>query len=270
MLGIGADAYKTLTVVNKAGEAWDIIGVASTTATAAQTSTVATLFFAPKGWLALIGMGTASTPIGWVIAAGVAGGCAWWGITQYMKKATDVFHVDVIPEFINTPLDTLALGIFDLFAPIALKLAQVDGGISTSERDVIMKHFVKDWGYDEKFVSEGLSFAESRLSNQDVVKMQDLAHSISLLAAENPDCKYDQITKHVVDLLRKLVDADQESSETKEIVIEKIEKIFDKNDPTKLKNRTKRIWEKSAGKVTTAKGSLLKQIEKIKHIRGSA
>jgi hypothetical protein len=132
-LAIGEDAYSSLRVKNKVVEFWDALGVATTAATIANSSAVASAFFAPSGLLAAIGIGTAVTPIGWVIAAGVVTGGAWVGITRYVKNITPS-RVTVIPDFINTPMDVLALALFDLITPLVLKVAIVDGEIHSSER----------------------------------------------------------------------------------------------------------------------------------------
>ena len=83
MLAIGDEAYAALSLKNKAFDAWEIVSAAGTTVGVAKSSVVASTFFAPSGWLSVLGIGTAATPIGWVIAAGVVGGGAWGGITQY-------------------------------------------------------------------------------------------------------------------------------------------------------------------------------------------
>ena len=132
-LAIGEDAYTSLRVKNAVVQAWDVAGVATTAAVVAKSSVVASTFFAPTGWLAALGIGTAVTPIGWVVAAGVLTGGAWFGITRHLKKAS-ASKVTVVPKFINTPLDVLALGLFDLMAPLALKVAAVDGCVDEPRR----------------------------------------------------------------------------------------------------------------------------------------
>ena len=107
-LAIGEDAYTSLKVKNAAVQVWDVAGVAATGAVVAKSSLVATTFFAPTGFLAALGIGAAVTPIGWVIAAGVVTGGAWVGITRHLKKAS-ASRLTVVPNFINTPLDVLAL-----------------------------------------------------------------------------------------------------------------------------------------------------------------
>jgi hypothetical protein len=136
-LAIGEDAYTALKVKNTVVQAWDVAGVATTAAVVAKSSVVASTFFAPTGFLAAIGIGTAVTPIGWVIAAGVVTGGAWYGITRHLKKAS-ASRVTVIPNFINTPLDVLALGLFDLLVPLALKVAAVEGSADESKRQRIL------------------------------------------------------------------------------------------------------------------------------------
>ena len=142
-LAIGEAAYTSLKLKNAVVQAWDVAGVATTAAVVTKSSVVATTFFAPTGFMAALGIGTAVTPIGWVIAAGVVTGGAWMGVTRYLKKAS-ASRVTVIPNFINTPLDVLALGLFDLLAPLALKVAEVEGRIDNPERKLINTYFVKE------------------------------------------------------------------------------------------------------------------------------
>ena len=97
-LAIGEDAYAALKLKNTLVQTWDVAGVATTAAVVAKSSAVASTFFAPSGFLALIGIGTAVTPVGWVIAAGVITGGTWLGITRYLKKASSS-RVTVIPKF---------------------------------------------------------------------------------------------------------------------------------------------------------------------------
>ena len=139
-LAIGEDAYTSLRLKKSVVEAWTTLGTAGTAVGVAQSSMVASALFAPTGWLAAIGIGTAVTPIGWVIAAGVITGGTWLGVTRYLKS-TSISRVTVIPDFINTPMDVLALGLFDLMAPLALKIADIDGEIHKNERAIIESYF---------------------------------------------------------------------------------------------------------------------------------
>ena len=216
-LAIGEDAYRSLRVKNAVVQAWDVAGVATTAAVVAKSSLVASTFFAPTGWLAAIGLGTAVTPIGWVVAAGVVSGGAWYGITRHLKKAT-ASRVSVVPHFINTPLDVLALGLFDLMMPMALKLTDAD---SASGRQRIHDYFVGEWGYDAEFVQAGMVHFESQL---DRVSIAQLAKTLAEFANQNPDCNFEQMSGEILNFLREL--SAVEGSATDEAALAEIEAEF--------------------------------------------
>ena len=199
-LAIGEDAYRSLRVKNAVVQAWDVAGVATTAAVVAKSSLVASTFFAPTGWLAAIGLGTAVTPIGWVVAAGVVSGGAWYGITRHLKKAT-ASRVAVVPHFINTPLDVLALGLFDLMMPMALKLSNAGDPHAAPGRQRILDYFVGEWGYDPDFVAAGMAHVESQL---DRVSIAQLAKTLAEFASQNPDCNFDQMSGEILNFLREL------------------------------------------------------------------
>ncbi len=135
-LEIGENAYTSLTLKNRALEVWDVAGVAFTGATVAKSAVVASTFFSTSGgFFGLFGVAAAATPVGWVVAASVATGGAYYGVIRLMKGTGD--KVEVIPKFVNTPLDTLAVGFFDLMAPLALKVAAADGDVADEEVEVI-------------------------------------------------------------------------------------------------------------------------------------
>ncbi len=237
-LSIGEDAYTSLKVKNTVVQAWDVAGVATTAAVVAKSSVVASTFFAPSGFMAAIGIGTAVTPIGWVIAAGVVTGGAWYGITRHLKKAS-ASRVTVIPNFINTPLDVLALGLFDLLVPLALKVGAVEGQIDDSKRKRIHDYFVKEWGYDRKFVVAGMRYIESTLSE---LSIEELAQTMAEFASENPDCNFKMMSQEILDFLRNIVQVNDKIDRRDEQAIEKIETTFRSANKFSLKRNLQAAW----------------------------
>jgi len=238
-LAIGEDAYTSLKLKNAVFEAWEVAGVATTAVVVAKSSAIATTFFAPTGWLAAIGIGTAATPVGWVIAAGVVTGGAWVGITRYLKKAS-ANRLTVIPKFINTPLDVLALGLFDLLAPLALKLAGVEGHIEDAGRKHIHDYFVNEWGYDPKFVGEGIKYTESNL---DKFSIRALSQALAKFANENPDCNFKVMSAEILGFMKSMAITDGSIDEAVETEIERIEAIFDSGNKFSLKKNLRRGWD---------------------------
>lgn len=232
-LAIGEDAYTALRVKNAVVQAWDVAGVATTAAVVAKSSVVASTFFAPTGFWAALGFGTAVTPIGWVIAAGVVTGGAWFGITRHLKSAS-ANRVTVVPNFINTPLDVLALGLFDLLAPLAMKMAEVDGCIETSKRRLIHEYFAREWGYDSKFVEAGTNYIESTIGE---LSIKQLAQTMAEFASENRDCNFKLMSREILGFLRNIAEVDGNLNQQDEAAIAKIETIF--NSATKSSVRKK-------------------------------
>lgn len=237
-LAIGEDAYTSLKVKNAAFQAWEVAGVATTAAVVAKSSVVASTFFAPSGFLAAIGIGTAVTPVGWVIAAGVVTGGAWVGITRYLKNAS-ASRVTVIPKFINTPLDVLALGLFDLLAPLALKVSAVDGNFDDVKRTLIHDYFVKEWGYDPSFVAEGIKYTESRI-NEFSIKL--LAQTLAEFTRENPDCNFKMMSLEILGFLNNIVAVDGKLDQRQEEEIRRIKAIFKSASRYSVKKTVRAGW----------------------------
>ncbi len=232
-LAIGEEAYTALKVKNAVVQAWDVAGVATTAAVVAKSSVVATTFFAPTGFLAAIGIGTAVTPVGWVIAASVITGGAWLGITRHLKKST-ASKVTVVPNFINTPLDVLALGLFDLLAPLALKIAETEGRIDDSRHLKIRRYFIREWGYDPDFVDEGIRYVESKL---DELSIKALAKTIAEFTHQNPDCNFTQMSQEILGFLRDMVTVDGAIKPSEQAEIRNIEIIFKSASRSTFRNR---------------------------------
>ncbi len=222
-LGIGENAYTSIRVKKALFEAWDVAGVAATGAQVASSAMVAQKFFAAPSLLAAIGIGTATaaTPIGWIAAASVISGGAWLGITRYLKS--DNKKTTVIPTFINTPLDVLGLGIFDLLAPLAMKVAQVDGNVDDTEEATIRRYFVEDWGYSEQFSERGLKFVKLRLDDYNI---KATAQTLGAFTRDNPDCSFEHMYSDIMTFLHSVAEADGVLDEREEMALERIAKVF--------------------------------------------
>ncbi|MFO1255224.1 MAG: TerB family tellurite resistance protein [Sphingomonadaceae bacterium] len=225
-LGIGEDAYATLRLRKTLQELWDVGGMAATGATAAASPLVATTFFsstATGGLLSLLGLGTAAaTPVGWVAAAAVASGGAYYGVTRLARSWTGAC-VDTIPKFLNTPIDLLAASLLDLVGALALRVAAIDGQIAETERAAIERHFVADWGLDPGYVSAALDLI-TRSVEQGRVK--DLARALASFQAENPDCNPAAMQAELMQFLRDVVAADGMIDEHEELALDAIERVL--------------------------------------------
>lgn len=221
-LAIGENAYSELRNANAVRKYWDLFGAVGGGAAIAKSSIVASTFFAPQGVLGLISLGTAVTPVGWVVAAAVVSGGAWFGIMHALGGATGS-RVTVIPKCINTPLDIIGTKLFDLMMPLALKVAHADGQISDQERQCIRNYFVNEWGYDQTFVEAGIALIEPRL---DQFKITGVADELIAYKKSNPDCNYEVMAKDLVDFLREVMESDGVVDEREDLVLKRVEGIF--------------------------------------------
>ena len=131
----------------------------------------------------------------------VLSGVAWAAIA---KKFDDVgeHRVNKIPKFINTPLDLLAISIFDLLSPMFVKLASVDGEFDELERNMIVDYFVECWGYDESFVRVSIDMA-----NESALTFSEIIRNFVEFIRSNPDCNATIISHNVMAFLREIAEA---------------------------------------------------------------
>jgi len=223
-LNIGKDAYTSLLIKDRVGIIWNVAGTASAGAVVASSTAVASTFFAPSGILAVFGIGAAATPLGWVLAAAVLSGGACYGLTRYFKN-TEQKLVLQIPEFISTPLDVLALGLYDLMAPLALKVAELDGNIDEIKRKHINRYFIQEWGYDQEFIEAGVAFTESRLSD---FSIDDLVKTIAEFQIKNKDCNFDAMSNEMMIFLRGIMEVDGKIDEAEEEALQNVKDTFKK------------------------------------------
>ena len=229
-LDIGEDAYESLRLKKYLLDALDAGNGAIVGFGAAKSSIVATTFFAPSGLLSAIGVTTAATPIGWAIAAGVIGAGLSLAIGKHLVRGGSN-QVRGVPECINTPLDVLAVGLFDLIGLLGVKVALVDGKFLPSERAELQNYFVTEWGFDETFVTVGLKQLEQ---DADRYTIREVAEQLANFKKENPDCNYSTMASEILVFLKDLSAVDGVVDEREELAIEKVEAIFKEVDKLKV------------------------------------
>ena len=200
-LAIGENAYASLRMINRTREVWDVLGAAGAGAAIVKSG--------------VLGIGAATTPIGWVALAALASGGACYGLYRWLGD-TKGSRVIEIPKFLNTPLDTLGLALFDLIAPLALRLAAVDGAIEPAERQALVQHLVDDWGLDEGFVNQAIAQIEPGVMQGSV---EEMATELSAFLHANPDCNHKAIATDLGEFLRRLLQAGGPLTEAEEAAL---------------------------------------------------
>jgi uncharacterized tellurite resistance protein B-like protein len=222
-LRIGEDAYAVLRLGKGVQSLWDVGGVAMTGASVAASKVVASMFFASSGGLlAAFGIGAAATPIGWVVAAAVATGSVYWGVSRMVRQQTGSM-VDTIPRFINTPIDLLGMQLFDLMGALALRVAAIDGTIAKSELASIKSHFVEEWGFDVAYATRALDVL---VGNAKASSLKAMAKAIADFQAANPDCNGYDMQRELMAFLRDVVAADGVIDEREELALEAVSAVF--------------------------------------------
>ncbi|MCL7943934.1 TerB family tellurite resistance protein [Marinobacter sp. ATCH36] len=222
-LDIGDQAYSSLRLKKHLLDSVDAANGAATGFIFAKSSLVASTFFAPSGFLGALGIGTAVTPVGWAIGAGVAGaGLSLIIGKRFVRGSSD--RVKQIPDFINTPMDVLATGLFDMIATLGVKLAEIDGEFVQQERDFITSYFVDEWGYDPLFVQQGLKLIEEQ---SDQHSIEEITEQLARFKKANPDCNYRSMSREIITFLNGIAEADGYLDKREEMAAEKVEAIFE-------------------------------------------
>ena len=223
-LGIGADAYRSLKVASWLGPA-ALGGV--TGAAVAGSPIVASTFFGGTastvaGWLGL-GL-AATTPVGWIIAAGVTTGVAASGAyTVYRKKVREKL-VDEVPRQTNSPLDFLATSVVGFLMPVTLRLALADGNVDDRERRKIKDFFVNGWGYSESFADWKMDEFQNE---PDLISLDGLFAALEELKNHRKDCNFDHIFGELLDFLRELANSDGEFHHGEKATIGEVKALLD-------------------------------------------
>lgn len=245
-LHIGKEAYGSLKAKNLLTEIWDVAGAAGTGAGIMKSALIAETFFAHSGFLSVFGLGTAITPVGWVIAGALLCGGTTYGITRFLKKAEDEKCI-VIPNFINSPIDVLGLSLFDLMAPLAIKVASSDDEISKQENERINQFFIKEWGYDKYFVSKGIGYYSSIDLSESTI--EEIAADLAAFKKANKDCKYEPMSEFILEFLQELIESDGRIDERENAAIEKAREVFTRvgNSSSSLSRFIEKVVPKKNG-----------------------
>jgi uncharacterized tellurite resistance protein B-like protein len=215
-LGIGSDAYTSLKAGNSAAKLWSLGGAASTGVSVAASNTVASVFFGTF-WTG-VGIGTAVTPVGWLVGAALASGGACYGVSRLYQSYSGK-RVQEVPKFLNSGLDVLGSKLFDLMGSLALKVAAIDGTIDPSEITAINEYFCEEWGYDQSYIDQAV---EVLIGNIDRARLTDITASLTGFAKNNPDCNLIALQTAVSELLIEIAQSDGKLDEREEMAIEQI------------------------------------------------
>lgn len=222
-LAIGGDAYKSIRFAKNLQQLWDVGGVAVTSGGFAASTTVAATFFKSAGILGFLT--TAATPIGWIIAAAVGSGSAYYGVTRLFRRFGQD-RVETIPKFINTPIDLLGASLMDLLGALAIKVAGIDGNVDQSEVQVIQEYFVSEWGYDPLYTEKALTVL---LENSEQSRIADMIETFASFVHSNPDCNSDAIHKELLSLVAQVAEADGKLDEREQLAIDKMEQLLNEH-----------------------------------------
>ena len=201
---------------------WAISGAASVGMLVASSSVVATTFFPSSGWLALVGLGVAATtPVGWVLAAGAVTGGVYTGVRWWMDKFTVKRR-----RRTDTPVELLATKLLGFMLPLSIWIAKSDDGeVSEEEKDSIVSFYAEEWGYVAGFVICKIG----ALAGEVAIKTAgELAKSLSDYCGKNPDCNRKGMIKVLVGHLHEFAgtEGNDESRERKTRALRELETEF--------------------------------------------
>ena len=177
-------------------------------------------FMASLGILGQIGLGIGliSNPIGWMALAAVGTGGGAYFARQLSKKADKKFY-DKIPKYIKTPLDTLGENVIDLFMPICVKIAMVDGEFTKEENDTILNYFSTQWGYNRNYIANKI---EETLKIVDKFNYSDINKIANFISKETKGLEVTTIDKEIIVIVKELIDAGTSHKTEKENHLKKL------------------------------------------------
>ena len=95
------------------------------------------------------------------------------------------------------------------------------------------------WGYDSKFVAEGIKYIESTLSD---LSIEQLAQTIADFTNQNPDCNFKLMSQEIIGFLGNIVEAGGNLDAREEVTIKNIEAIFKSAHKFSLRKKMRGGW----------------------------
>lgn len=237
MLGIGSDAYRSTRFLKIMDASMISLSAGGVGAAAASSSVVASTFFPVGGLLGWLGLGAAVTPVGWVLVGAVAAAGGVGLLRTLARKLQG--PVEVIPRFINTPLDLLAASLLDVMMPIVLKVALADGEIHADERTAIEAHFVRRWGYTPAYVSVLFDCAHADIAS---IPTATLVDAFAIFCRDSPDTNFPVIRLDLETFLQDLIEADRQITEPETAELNQIRSAFENHKTARRVTWTRVPW----------------------------
>ena len=170
---------------------------------AASSAVVASSFFAPTGLTAWLGLATAATPLGWVLASAVATGGTVLVLGKFLTDKTSV--AEIVPHHINTPLDLLAQSLMELLGGLAVHVAKIDGEFHPAELRTIGDVMHGEWGYDRDYIARAMASLSDQVAGHTTT---ELVANLEAFLGSNPDCNRNAINADLMEFVREIVSAD--------------------------------------------------------------
>lgn len=170
---------------------------------AASSAAVAGTFFAPTGIAAWLGLATAATPVGWVLASAIATGGTVLFLGKILTDKTSV--AEIVPHHINTPLDLLAQSLMELLGALAVRVATVDGEFHPCELRAIGDVLHGEWGYDRDYITKAVGSLAEQVSHQTV---PTIVMQLQEFLEANRDCNRQAMNDDLMEFVLEIVSAD--------------------------------------------------------------
>ena len=178
-------------------------------------------FMAGLGVLGQIGLGIGliSNPIGWMALAAGGAGAAAYGARQLSKKVDDKAY-DKLPKYIKTPLDTLAENLINLFLPVCIKIALVDGNFTEEEKATIVNYLSTQWGYNRNYIENKL---EENYKIINKFEYSDVSKITKYISKETNGLEIQTINNEIIKIIRELINTNNNHRVEKEKYLKQLE-----------------------------------------------